>query len=212
MWIKICGIQSPEAALCCAEAGADAVGLVFAESRRKVSVEQAADIIQAIPPGIEKVGVFVNQAYSEVNAIDKFLGFDLLQFHGDENPHYCRKFPGRVLKSFRVKEIADLAGVNEYRDCIKACLLDNFEAGQAGGTGKAWDWRMLSNSLYQELAGFKLIVAGGLTADNVKAALDQLNPYGVDVSSGVERAGQKDSSLIRNFVNKVRRWEDVQSA
>ena len=212
MWIKICGIKTVKAAVCCAEAGADAVGFVFAESRRKVSTEQAAEIIKALPPGTVKVGVFVNKPYSEVAAIDSFLGLDLLQFHGDESPQYCNRFPGRALKSFRVASTADLEDVKKYRGSVKACLLDSFEAGQAGGTGKAWDWATLSNMVNQELAGFNLIVAGGLTAQNVKVALQHISPYGVDISSGVERAGQKDCDLIREFINTVRRCENEQPA
>lgn len=212
MWIKICGIQTVEAAVCCTEAGADAVGFVFAESRRKVSVDRAAEIIRVLPPGINKVGVFVNKPYPDVLAIDAALGFDLLQFHGDESPQYCNRFPGRALKSFRVANPADLEDVEKYRDSVKACLLDSFEAGQAGGTGKAWDWALLSGMVNRELAGINLIVAGGLTAQNVKVALQHISPYGVDISSGVERAGQKDCNLIREFIKTVRRCENEQPA
>ena len=212
MWIKICGIQTVEAAVCCAEAGADAVGFVFAESRRKVSVDRAAEIIRVLPPGIDKVGVFVNRYYSEVAGIDDTLGLDLLQFHGNESPQYCNRFPGRALKSFRVASTADLMDVKKYRGSVKACLLDSFEAGQTGGTGKAWNWAMFSNMVNQELAGYSLIVAGGLTAQNLTVALQHISPYGVDISSGVERAGQKDCDLIREFIKTVRRCENDQSA
>ncbi len=212
MWIKICGIQTVEAAVCCAEAGADAVGFVFAQSRRKVSVDQAAEIIRAIPPEVNKVGVFVNKSYSDVVAIDAALGLDLLQFHGDESPQYCNRFPGRAVKSFRIANPADLEDVKKYWGSVKACLLDSFEAGQAGGTGKAWDWAMLTNMVNQELAGFNLIVAGGLTAQNVRAALQHFKPYGVDISSGVESGGQKDCGLIGEFIKTVRRYENEQPA
>ena len=212
MWIKICGIQTVEAAVCCAEAGADAVGFVFAESRRKVSVDRAAEIIRVLPPGIDKVGVFVNRYYSEVAAIDDTLGLDLLQFHGNESPQYCNRFPGRALKSFRVASTADLMDVKKYRGSVRACLLDSFETGQAGGTGKAWDWALLSGMVDRELAGFKLIVAGGLTAQNVKVALQHFSPYGVDISSGVESGGQKDCGLIGEFIKTVRRCENEQPA
>ena len=212
MWIKICGISTIEAAACCVEAGADAVGFVFAESRRKVSVEQAAEIIRVLPPEVNKVGVFVNKSYSDVAAIDAALGLDLLQFHGDESPQYCNRFPGRAFKSFRIANTADLEDVKKYRGSVKACLLDSFKTGQTGGTGKAWDWAMLSNMVSQELTGFNLIVAGGLTAQNVKVALQHFSPYGVDISSGVERAGQKDCDLIREFIKTVRRCENEQPA
>ena len=212
MWIKICGIKSVGAALCCAEAGADAVGFVFAESRRQVSARQAAEIIKAIPPVIEKVGVFVDQSYSDIAAIDDFLNLDLLQFHGTESPQFCEMFSNRVIKSFRIAISADLDDVKSYRGRVKACLLDSYEAGQAGGTGKVWNWSMLSNQVKKQLSDFNLILAGGLSAENVRSALQQFNPYGVDVSSGVETAGQKDFDLIRNFIHTVRRWENEQSA
>jgi len=212
MWIKICGIKTVEAAVCCAEAGADAVGFVFADSLRKVSVDQAAEIIRVIPPEVNKVGVFVNRSYSDVAAIDAALGLDLLQFHGDESPHYCSRFPGQAVKSFRIANPADLEDVKKYRGSVKACLLDSFEAGQAGGTGKAWDWAMLANMVNQELAGFNLIVAGGLTAQNVKVVLQHVNPYGLDISSGVESGGQKDCGLIEEFIKTVRRCENEQPA
>jgi len=212
MWIKICGIQTVEAALCCAEAGADAIGFVFAESRRKVSVDQAAEIIRFIPPQVAKVGVFVNMSYSDVAAIDAALGLDLLQFHGHESPHYCSRFPGQVVKSFRIANPDDFEDIKKYRGSVKACLLDTFEAGQAGGTGKAWDWAMLSKMINQELAGFNLVVAGGLTVQNVKVALQHITPYGVDISSGVESGGQKDCGLIHEFIKTVRRCENEQPA
>ncbi|MGM0651771.1 MAG: phosphoribosylanthranilate isomerase [Bacillota bacterium] len=212
MWIKVCGIKTIETAVCCIEAGADAVGFVFAESRRKVSVDQTAEIIRVLPPEVEKVGVFFNNPFSDVLAIDSALGLDLLQFHGEETPQYCNRFTGRALKSFRIAKLADLEDVKKYRGSVKACLLDSFEAGQPGGTGKAWDWAMFSTMVNQELAGFNLIVAGGLTAQNVKVALQHISPYGVDISSGVERAGQKDCDLIREFINTVRRCENEQPA
>lgn len=210
MWIKICGITSVEAAQCCVEAGADALGFVFAESRRKITVKAAGSIIKTLPSGVQKVGVFVDLPQSEVAGIADSLELDLLQFHGKESPGYCRDFPGRAVKSFRVAGPADLEIIKDYRGSIRACLLDTFQQGQAGGTGRTWDWSMLDGNNDQNILGIPLIVAGGLSGHNVRAALDKVKPYGVDTSSGVEINGHKDCSLIRDFINEVRRWEDEQ--
>ncbi len=161
MWIKICGISTTEAALCCAKAGADAIGFVFAESSRKITVKAAAKIIEALPPTMQKIGVFVDAPWEDVAEIECRLGLDLLQFSGTESPSYCNRFPGKAVKSFRVKNSADLAAIKAYRDSIRACLLDSFEPGTAGGTGKTWNWSALGAEIKQKLFGIPLIVAGG---------------------------------------------------
>jgi len=212
MWIKICGILTLEAALCSIEAGADAIGFVFAESKRKINMEKAKMIVRALPSGIEKVGVFVDMPHSEVNTIADSLELDLLQFHGNESAAYCRLFPGKVIKSFAVKEPADLLAIEPYRNSISACLLDTFQQGQPGGTGNAWNWASLAGKIEQALNSIPFIAAGGLNAQNVGAAIKVLKPDGVDISSGVEKAGVKDCRLIKEFVKEARRWEDAQSA
>lgn len=210
MWVKICGITSIEAALCCVNSGADALGFVFAESRRNVSVETAGKIIKALPSGVQKVGVFVDLPHPEVAVIADSLKLDLLQFHGKENPDYCRGFPGKAVKSFRVSGPSDLEIIKDYRGSIRACLLDSYKQGQTGGTGRSWDWSMLDGKTDQIFSEIPLILAGGLSVHNVRNALDKVKPYGVDTSSGVEISGQKDCNLIRSFITEVRRWEDEQ--
>ncbi len=208
IWIKICGIKTVEAALSCAEAGADAVGFVFAESRRRISVETAAGIIAVLPTEIDKAGVFVDMPYQDVAEIERCLGLDLLQFHGQESPHYCSLFPGKAVKSFRIASAGDLKNIEAYRGKIRACLLDSFQPGQAGGTGSTWDWDQMNPDYAEQMLGFQFIVAGGITAHNVTEALQKLKPYGIDASSGLEIDGQKDHGLIKNFVQTVRRWEN----
>ncbi len=212
MWIKICGILTIEAALCCADAGADAIGLVFAESRRNISVKTAGKIIEALPAGVKKVGVFMDLPQKEVADIDNFLKLDLLQFHGNESPSYCSFFPGKAIKSFRVAAPGDLEAIKAYRGKIQACLLDSLIPGQAGGTGKSWNWSIFKDELAKRLCGIPLIVAGGLNANNVTTAMQELKPFGVDSSSGVECNGQKDPALVKEYIEKVRRWEHASLA
>ncbi len=212
MWIKICGITTVESALACVEAGADAIGFVFATGKRKISVEAAGRIITSLPTGLEKVGVFVDKPQEEVAEIEKSIGLDLLQFHGQESPYYCSLFPGKAIKSFRVSSARDFQSIEAYRGTIRACLLDSFRYGQAGGTGKTWNWELFSPAGTLGLSGIPYILAGGITAQNVSSALQNIKPYGVDTSSGVESGGQKDRTLIREFVRTVRRWENEKSA
>ncbi len=208
IWIKICGIKTVEAALSCVEAGADAVGFVFADSRRRISIETATGITAVLPPEIEKVGVFVDMPYQDVAETESCLGLDLLQFHGQESPHYCSLFPGKAVKSFRVASAGDFKNIEAYRGKIRACLLDAFQPGQGGGTGSTWDWDLFNHDFAVQMSEFRLIVAGGITAQNVTAALQKLKPYGIDASSGLEIDGQKDHSLIKKFIQTVRRWEN----
>ncbi len=212
MWVKICGILTIEAALCSIDAGADAIGFVFAESRRKIAVEAANKIIRDLPGGIEKVGVFVDSPHHEVAAIAGNLGLDLLQFHGRESPEYCRLFPGKAIKSFALAGPADLDAIAPYNGSISACLLDTFQLGQNGGTGTPWNWSLMSNRIEQSLAGMPFIAAGGLNARNVAEAIQILKPYGIDTSSGVEKEGGKNCHLIREFIKEARRWENGQFA
>ncbi len=206
MWIKICGITSLEAAQACAEAGADAVGFVFAESRRKITVEVAGNIIKQLPPGLKKVGVFVNETEQKVAWIQNYLGLDLLQFHGTEGPSYCSRFSGKAIKAFSPDPERGFIDIKAYRGKIMACLIDSYLPGHPGGTGVTWDWKSFK-PFQAALIPCWLIAAGGLNPGNVYGALEALRPDGVDVSSGVEKEGEKDIFLIKQFVNEVRRWK-----
>lgn len=198
---KICGITRVEDALAAVEAGADAIGLVFyAKSPRAVTVPQAQAILAALPPFVTTVGLFVDCARSELNAILDVLPLDLLQFHGDESPAACEGFRRPYIKALRVKPGDDIAARIGLYGSAAGVLLDTFVPGVPGGTGEAFDWSLVPHGLRMPI-----ILAGGLTAGNVRAAIEQVRPYAVDVSGGVEASkGLKDSDKIHAFVHAVR--------
>ncbi|SFP44688.1 phosphoribosylanthranilate isomerase [Pseudomonas borbori] len=198
---KICGITRVEDALAAVEAGADAIGLVFyAKSPRAVTVPQAQAILAALPPFVTTVGLFVDCARSELNAILDVLPLDLLQFHGDESPAACEGFRRPYIKALRVKPGDDIAARIGLYGSAAGVLLDTFVPGVPGGTGEAFDWSLVPQDL-----SVPIILAGGLTPENVRAAIEQVRPYAVDVSGGVEASkGLKDSDKIHAFVHAVR--------
>ncbi len=198
---KICGITRVEDALAAAEAGADAIGLVFyPKSPRAVSVQQARTIIAALPPFVTTVGLFVNASRCELGEILDAVPLDMLQFHGDERPADCEGYHRPYIKALRVKSGDDVvAQIGPYASA-SGILLDTFVAGVPGGTGLAFDW-----SLVPRNQGRPIILAGGLTPENVRGAIEQTQPYAVDVSGGVEaRHGVKDADKIRAFMRAVK--------
>jgi phosphoribosylanthranilate isomerase len=199
--VKICGITRPEDALAAARAGAHAIGLVFyARSPRNVTPARAAEIIRVLPPFVTTVGLFVNATAEEVRAALAVAPVELLQFHGEETPEFCRQFKHPYVKAVRVK-----AGVNllqyaqDYHDA-KALLLDNYVEGLHGGSGVAFDWSLIPSGL-----PLPVILSGGLTPENVAEAVRRVRPSAVDVSSGVESAKSiKDAQKIAAFIKGVR--------
>ncbi|MFK0087668.1 phosphoribosylanthranilate isomerase [Pseudomonas sp. NPDC090755] len=198
---KICGITRIEDALAAAEAGADAIGLVFyAKSPRAVDVRQAREIVRALPPFVTTVGLFVNASRCELNEILEVVPLDLLQFHGDETPADCEGYHRPWIKALRVRPGDDLEAACTLYSGARGILLDTYVAGVPGGTGEAFDW-----SLVPEKLSKPIILAGGLSADNVAAAIAQVRPYAVDVSGGVEQAkGIKDAARIEAFIKAVK--------
>jgi phosphoribosylanthranilate isomerase len=198
---KICGITRVQDALAAVEAGADAIGLVFyAKSPRAVSVEQAAAIVQALPPFVTCVGLFVNMPRDDVQAVLQRVPLDLLQFHGDESPVDCEGYGRPYIKALRVRPGEDLAATMALYAGARGILLDTFVEGVPGGTGAAFDWSLVPPDVAKPI-----ILAGGLEASNVAAAIRQVRPYAVDVSGGVEASkGIKDAVKIRAFVHAVR--------
>lgn len=198
---KICGITRVEDALAAVDAGADAIGLVFyAKSPRAVTVPQAQAILAALPPFVTTVGLFVDCQRSELNAILDAVPLDLLQFHGDESPAACEGFRRPYIKALRVKPGDDIAARIGLYGSATGVLLDTFVPGVPGGTGEAFDWSLVPQGL-----SVPIILAGGLTPENVRAAIEQVRPYAVDVSGGVEASkGLKDSDKIHAFVRAVR--------
>jgi phosphoribosylanthranilate isomerase len=201
--IKICGMTSAEDARAAAELGADAVGFVFAPSPRQVSPRKARDIIMALPPLVQTVGVFVDEDPEKVASTAAFCRLDLLQFHGKEPPAYCRRFGQRVIKAVRVQNRGGLEDCSQYADVVDALLLDTCVSGsgQFGGTGVTFDWHL---ALEAKRYG-SIILAGGLNQDNVAAAISAVKPYAVDASSGLEQApGVKDREKMARFIQAVR--------
>ena len=199
--VKICGITRVEDGLVCARLGADAIGLVFyAPSPRHVSVEQARAIMAALPPFVTTVGLFVDAAPVEVRAVLAQLPLDMLQFHGNETPEYCRGFGRTYLKALRVKPGADLVQYASAYPDAKGLLLDTHVEGIAGGTGQAFDWSLIPARL-----PLPMVLSGGLNPANIAAAIRRIQPAAVDVSSGVEAVkGIKDADKIAAFMQGVR--------
>lgn len=199
---KICGITRIEDALAAVEAGADAIGFVFyAKSPRAVSVQQARAIIQALPPFVTTVGLFVNASRCELGEILDAVPLDLLQFHGDEAVEDCEGWHRPYIKALRVKAGDDIAAAVDAYPSASGVLLDTYVEGVPGGTGEAFDWSLIPQSLSKPL-----ILAGGLTAENVADAVARVKPYAVDVSGGVEASkGIKDHAKVGAFIDAVRK-------
>jgi phosphoribosylanthranilate isomerase len=199
---KVCGITTPEDALAAASSGADAIGLVFAESPRKVSVEEAREIAAALPEGVLKVGVFVNEEPEEVLRIAREVGLDYAQLHGDETPEtvtFLREGGVKVMKALRVRDEGSLAAMEGYgADLV---MLDAWSEKARGGTGERFDW-----ALAKSLRGRgNIVVSGGLSPENVREAISFFEPYGVDASSSLEEApGKKNEERVRRFVSAAK--------
>lgn len=198
--VKICGITRPEDGIAAASAGADAIGLVFyARSPRHVTPQQARAVINALPPFVTTVGLFVDASRTEIENVLREVPLDTLQFHGEESPEFCASFNRPYFKAISMREGIDLRGEAERFSSASALLVDTFQAGVPGGTGVSFDWSRLPADLSKPL-----ILAGGLNPDNVAQAIIQARPYAVDVSSGVEAAkGIKDAEKIAAFMRGV---------
>ena len=199
--IKICGITNLEDALCAAACGADAVGFIFhPPSPRYITPEQAREIIAALPENIVKVGVFVNRDAEEVAQTLEDCGLDLIQLHGDESPEYCRRFPPeRVIKAAFLRCVEDLIALDAY--AVRAFLVDFREAGRYGGTGKRTDWKFAARLG----EAYPLILAGGLSSENIGEALAAVAPGAVDINSGIEKSpGIKDHDRMRRIIGMIR--------
>jgi phosphoribosylanthranilate isomerase len=198
--IKICGITRPEDAMIAAEAGADAIGMVFyPDSPRAVTIQRAREITAVLPPFITVVALFVNAGREEIQKVLENVRIDTLQFHGDEQPEVCNSFYLPYIKALRMHQDIDLlAEVNRYQTAC-GVLLDSFSHQAPGGTGEIFDWKQIPAQLDKPV-----ILAGGLTPENVGEAVRAVRPYAVDVSSGVEKEkGIKDEKKVRTFIENV---------
>jgi phosphoribosylanthranilate isomerase len=199
--VKICGITTGDDAALAAAAGADMIGLMFyAGSPRRVTTAEAAEIARALPAPVLRVGVFVNPTEAEVVQAIEACGLNLLQFHGEESPRFCTQFGLMSVKAFRIRDAQSLAALRDYP--TDAWLLDAYSAAAHGGTGERFNWDL---ALRAKQAGRPIFLAGGLTPENVAGAVRHVQPFAVDVSSGVEIApGRKDAVKVRAFVQAVR--------
>lgn len=201
--VKICGNTNPEDVKLAAQFGADFLGLIFAESKRKIDSARAKTIMAALPDFKNFVGVFVNQPKQEVEKNAKELGLKWLQFHGEETALYCQHFMGlgyKVIKTFRVKDAMSLKRMDDYN--VTAFLFDTFSKDAAGGTGIPFDWNLIQD---RPFVHEKLFLAGGLNPGNLCAALDKVKPFAVDVASGVEKEpGKKDPALLEAFIRTAK--------
>jgi phosphoribosylanthranilate isomerase len=200
--VKVCGITNPGDAREAADAGADAIGLIFAKSSRRISVEEARRISIALPDGVLKVGVFVNAEPAEVLSTAREVGLDLAQLHGDETPETVAAIRGAglpVMKAVRVRNAEALGALERYEADL--FLLDAWSAKARGGTGERFDW-----TLAKLVKGRgNIVVSGGLTPENVREAVEFFEPYGVDASSSLEeRPGKKDGERVRRFMRAAK--------
>ena len=198
--VKICGITRAEDARMAARLGADAVGMVFYKaSSRFVTMEQARALLSALPPFVSRVGLFVDADEDSVLRVLENVPLDLLQFHGNESPQYCSRFDRPYMKAVRMKPGVSLRDEAQRHSEAVALLLDTFSTSEAGGTGETFDWSMVEGDV-----GKPIVLAGGLKSSNVAAAIRQVQPYAVDVSSGVEKEkGIKDAAKMAAFIDEV---------
>ncbi|MBU0482574.1 MAG: phosphoribosylanthranilate isomerase [Proteobacteria bacterium] len=203
--IKICGITNGADARHAIAAGVDALGFIFAaKSPRKVEPELVREIVGEIPPFVDAVGVFVNEDPDLVSDIAKYCGLTMIQLHGQENVDYCRLMPRAVIKAFQVKNDTPGADFQSFKGVVAGYLLDTYHETMAGGTGKSFDWEIAGRL---EIPG-PVILAGGIGPANVETAIRTMNPFAVDVNSGVEtEPGIKDHVKINELVSIVRRFD-----
>jgi phosphoribosylanthranilate isomerase len=198
--VKICGITRHQDAMTAIDAGADALGFVFyPPSPRHVDISQARRIIAELPPFVTTVALFVNADRESIAEVVQTAKIDLIQFHGDECAAYCAEHERPWIKAIRMKENVDLLAVHEEYGQASALLLDAYRPGVPGGTGDSFDWLRIPT----QLAG-RIVLAGGLTVDNITSAIQEVHPYAVDVSGGVEASGGiKDAKKIQQFMRGV---------
>ena len=204
--VKICGIRNAEDALVCVDAGADAVGFVFHRpSPRSVTPEQARSIVAELPPFVTPVGVFVDEASDSVNEIVESCGLHVAQLHGSETPDQCDAVQVPVVKAFRMRA-GSTPPFDAYRGHVTSFLLDTYVKGQPGGTGESFNWALARDAKPHR----RIILAGGITAENVSEAIEAAAPDGIDVSSGVESSpGRKDPDKVRALLNATAAtWTD----
>ncbi|MFH0703175.1 MAG: phosphoribosylanthranilate isomerase [bacterium] len=204
--IKICGITLQEDAKFISELGAWALGFIFVKnSPRYIKPDKAAKIIKTLPQNIEKIGVFANSSLDEIREISLKTGITKIQLHGDESKEFCLNIFNNlnipVIKAIRVKNIDDILTIKDYKDIVFAVLLDSYSESQLGGTGKSFCWDIASKA---KLFNIPIILAGGLNSDNIEEACLKVQPYALDISSGVEKyKGIKDHAKLKKIFSLI---------
>lgn len=201
--VKICGITNPQDASMAVEMGVDALGFIFTPSPRQITPEKARNIISAIPPFVKTVGVFVDENSSTIRQIIRSCGLDLVQLHGDESPEVCNELMPYTIKAFQIKDESSLSAIRQYQGRVRAILFDTYSEKKSGGTGKTFEWEL---AIRGKQEGIPIILSGGLNPYNVERAISFVNPYAVDVSSGIEdRPGKKNPFLIKELMETIRK-------
>lgn len=205
--VKICGITRVDDAIEAANIGVDALGFVFySKSPRNIELKQAQEIIQALPGFVSSVALFLNPQESLVKQVIAETDIDCLQFHGTESAEFCEQFNRPYIKALGIDGVENIVALCDQYSSSRSVLLDSHGAGKAGGTGATFDWATIPEKLRSQI-----ILAGGLTPDNVAEAIQQVRPYAVDLSSGVEQsAGIKDLKLMARLMNEVKRVDCAQ--
>ncbi|KIL47930.1 phosphoribosylanthranilate isomerase [Jeotgalibacillus campisalis] len=198
MKVKICGIQKSHHIKAAVSAGADYIGFMFAQSKRRIEIQEAAELAAQIPAHVKRVGVFVNPSQQEIDEAVQKVDLDLIQLHGDETPHFCRNQVKPVMKAFSITSEDDFKRMRDYD--VAYYLVDAPGTDYRGGSGRRFDWSLIPENHRPE----KLVLAGGLTPENVGEAVTEVKPYAVDVSSGVEVNGEKDSNKIIAFIHEAK--------
>ena len=203
--VKFCGITRADDARHAADLGADAIGLIFyPPSPRAVDVSRAVDVLSAVPAMMTTVGVFVNPSADELDAVLSRVPLDLLQFHGDESAQTCARSSRPWMKALSMREGVDVANMATHYAGARALLLDTFSKERRGGIGRTFDWGLIPVNL-PEIVDMPIVLAGGLSTDNVAQAIRAVNPHAVDANGGVESApGIKDHKKMTAFMQEVR--------
>lgn len=201
--VKICGLMKSVHVQAAVEAGADAVGFVFAPSRRRIAIEEAKELARYVPENVMKIGVFVNATREELEQAFREVPLDFIQYHGEESSEFIQSVGLPSIKVISVCGIEDVIGVSDIHS--NYVLFDTPGVEFRGGSGEVFDWRLMKGELPRD----RMILAGGLNVRNVREAIRQVHPFMVDVSSGVEIEGRKDEALIRKFIRTAKEEESL---
>ena len=202
MRVKICGITNLEDALTCQELGADALGFIFYnKSKRFIPPAKAAEIVRNLSPFIMKVGVFVNESPEIINQIADDVKLNAVQLHGEESPEFLKMIPFQVIKSFRINNGFDFSILDNYKNAWY--LFDSFSEKEYGGTGKSFNWNIIPEDIRS-----KIILAGGVSSDNITEIYHKIKPAAVDISSSLElEPGKKDKGKVEQFFNIINHFK-----